>query len=644
MVGPSFPLDTPEDPFDEPGCSSWTDPEIHSAEVIIPEQIKESSQGHARSTQTAATQKSWSTRIKKTQVSPHTREMGCQVDSRPSTISVGTEYDPPEEEEAEDMDEEGNISDVSSPKHPSSPEYRPQSSSSDDHSSPEKLKRRKRKRGQSPRNTWEQTHAEPHEEAKYIVFESKLFDLFKVCPSCGSGNVELDKRVVGTLIAISRECLTCDERSETWESQPYFGNTPAGNILLSGAVLFAGGSCATTLRILDHLGVASISERTFYRHQESVLEPAVNTIWEAHQRELIGQLQATGNPLVIGGDGRADSPGHSAKYGLYTAIELNQNKILDLELVQSNEVQGSYHMELEGFKRVMQYVTDQGLEVSKLVTDRHRQLAKYVREKHSGVNHMFDVWHVAKGIQKKVHALAKQKDCEVLFKWERSITNHLYWVAASSRDDEEELKVAKWKSLGNHIQGIHDGHSEIFPKCLHGDLEGQGVRKKWLKPGTKACEKLDDIIGRTLLVNDVKKLSGGKQTSSLESFHGLINNFAPKLKAYGYRGMTTRLQLAALHYNGNSDRQQATTKKGEKCYKVSKPKYTPGRATIKKRKEAASFSYVDDLMAEVARRSTEQNIPRPEKTAIPPPLSSQYSYPTKEELIQQHQSRFSLDA
>ena len=37
---------------------------------------------------------------------------------------------------------------------------------------------------------------------------------------------------------------------------------------------------------------------------------------------------------MLGGDRRADSPGHSAKYGSYSVLELNHNIILDIQLVQ----------------------------------------------------------------------------------------------------------------------------------------------------------------------------------------------------------------------------------------------------------------------------------------------------------------------
>jgi hypothetical protein len=51
----------------------------------------------------------------------------------------------------------------------------------------------------------------------------------------------------------------------------------------------------------------------------------------------------------------------------------------------------------------------------------------------------------------------------------KSIINHLYWAAASSPDQDGELKLAKWKSLCNHIINVHN--------------EGRERKKKWLKPG-----------------------------------------------------------------------------------------------------------------------------------------------------------------
>ena len=80
--------------------------------------------------------------------------------------------------------------------------------------------------------------------------------------------------------------------------------------------------------------VACFTDRTFYYHQRRYLEPAVVSVWEVKQSTLLTQCRATGAPLTIDGDGRADSPGHSAKYGSYGIIDLATNKIINMQLVQ----------------------------------------------------------------------------------------------------------------------------------------------------------------------------------------------------------------------------------------------------------------------------------------------------------------------
>ena len=105
------------------------------------------------------------------------------------------------------------------------------------------------------------------------------------------------------------------------------------------------------------------------------------------------------NILKPSGDGREDSPGHSAKYGNYSLIELTCNKVVDFQLVQvcmilqtfvlilfsvhvyyyfsSNRVGGSYHMEKVGLVRALDFLKQHTLSVGVLVTERHRQIAVY---------------------------------------------------------------------------------------------------------------------------------------------------------------------------------------------------------------------------------------------------------------------------
>jgi solute carrier family 8 (sodium/calcium exchanger) len=76
-------------------------------------------------------------------------------------------------------------------------------------------------------------------------------------------------------------------------------------------------------------------------------------------------------------------------------------------------------------------------------------------------------------------ATKKKKLCGILSGWAHSVSNHVYYVAASSNGDEE-LAKAKWMSIMNHIVDKHEGHGELYPKCLHEPLQD----RDWLNEGT----------------------------------------------------------------------------------------------------------------------------------------------------------------
>ncbi|KAG0426745.1 hypothetical protein HPB47_026171 [Ixodes persulcatus] len=125
------------------------------------------------------------------------------------------------------------------------------------------------------------------------------------------------------------------------------------------------------------------------------LEKPRKVVWNKHQLGLF--TAAAGKKLTIAGDGRADSPGHSAKYGTYTMFHVDSNKVLQVETAQSNETDGSYHMELEGLKRSLNIFEAHRLVVGILVTYRHPQLHAWQALEHPDIRHLINCWHVAKG-------------------------------------------------------------------------------------------------------------------------------------------------------------------------------------------------------------------------------------------------------
>ena len=82
------------------------------------------------------------------------------------------------------------------------------------------------------------------------------------------------------------------------------------------------------------MNVPTIAYSTSMKHQKEYLHPAVEMTYGRQQRALLDEVKAQGKELTLGGDGRCDSPGHSAKYGSYTLLDLEMNKILDSQLLQ----------------------------------------------------------------------------------------------------------------------------------------------------------------------------------------------------------------------------------------------------------------------------------------------------------------------
>uniref|UniRef100_A0A1X7V4G3 Uncharacterized protein n=1 Tax=Amphimedon queenslandica TaxID=400682 RepID=A0A1X7V4G3_AMPQE len=85
------------------------------------------------------------------------------------------------------------------------------------------------------------------------------------------------------------------------------------------------------------------------------------------------------SPLIISGDGQADSPGFTTKHGSFRTKDLNFNQIVDIALVQSSEVTS----------RVMDLILEHW-------TDRHIGISKFMWEKHPKINYDFNVWLEAK--------------------------------------------------------------------------------------------------------------------------------------------------------------------------------------------------------------------------------------------------------
>ncbi|XP_068685177.1 uncharacterized protein [Montipora foliosa] len=343
---------------------------------------------------------------------------------------------------------------------------------------------------------------------------------------------------------------------------------PAGNFLLYMAVLLAGGSVTKVFQVFKHMGLCCVSLKTFFKYQQSKLFPTTLIYWGRYQAKLLAKVKAVCEGVSIAGDGRHDSMGHSAKFGAYTMFCCTLPMIIHFVLIQRNQAGSSNAMEFMGFKEFINFLLVYGIIITSFISDRHVSIASHMKKVLTGITHYFDIWHLKKKIRKVLSKITKEKGCEALSEWINPCENHLYWSAASTYCGSGQVIYAKFLS---HIVNKHSSLPDVlFNKCAHGVIKP----RKWLNGGSVVYDKLYSAL--TSLAKGIKQALPFAQTSCLQGFHSLLNQFAPKRIAYSYVGMYCRHILAIVHFNSNLQRELKKKKDGVERVKVSKFNYREG--------------------------------------------------------------------
>ena len=493
-------------------------------------------------------------------------------------------------------------------------------------------------------NNWlDDNCGDVHEERKFLVFESKLKGLFSQCvkcPNCGRNVKNLTLKSKGSLATI--ENLGCCEKPLRWQTQPFVSSMAAGNLLLSAGILFTGNSYGSVASVAKATNMQFFSERSYNETQTSYLFPIVDKMYTEHQAQTLSEVR--NKEVVAGGDGRCDSPGHSAKYGTYSIVDTESSKVLDFSLVQVTEVKNSNGMELEGLKRCLDHLQEENVAIAKLATDRHIQVRAHLKKERPNIKHNFDVWHMAKSVKKKLSKKAQAKPCAALKPWIHAIITHLWWCAKTSQGNGTEC-VERWKSIVYHTANIHHWEGcQHFHRCAHPPIPQETERRKqWLKVGSPAHDALKEVAWNKSLLKDIAMLAEFIHTGILEMYHGLMaKKYCHKLHHYSYHGMRARTQLAILDHNHNVGRTQAMTKEGVAKHKFVHPKGSPGWVAKPQYKDK-SYQFLHDLMADLLafKRGQIEVPPLPAKPAAANIAPT--ARPPKENLLERHRSRFNTN-
>ncbi|XP_059899463.1 uncharacterized protein LOC132451154 isoform X2 [Gadus macrocephalus] len=350
---------------------------------------------------------------------------------------------------------------------------------------------------------------------KIIVNESCLMSLFKFCQMCGK---PLSSKTVFDCGAQRKVTWTClAGHSGTWRSSPEVRGMAEVNLLAAAAVEFRGGTYTELSDWCKTMNVQMIAKTTFYEMQKAYLHPAIEDLYQQQRKEIMARVyleQEDGKKLHLSGDGRCDTPGFSAKYCHYTLMLDDTKEIIHTELLQSTEAGSSVAMEPLGFKRGMNEIMGDGLDIEVMTTDRSTSIRKIMREEFPNVQHEFDIWHTAKGLRKKIQRKGAIKGNEILAAWSRSIINHMWFTCATSKGDTEILKC-RWQSILHHVCNEHewtedDGQTN---RCGHHPLTAQEQSKRqWMKRESSAFENLESLVNDKRLLKDLEQMALFKHT------------------------------------------------------------------------------------------------------------------------------------
>ena len=214
---------------------------------------------------------------------------------------------------------------------------------------------------------------------KCIVFTDTLMTLLTTLhgDACKRENcdrpLDYKKTYVGTCLVVSWGCNS-GHFGGRWAAQPSCDKMRAGNLMLGSALLLSGNSYTKVGLMFNFCNLQYFSSTLFNQYQQLYIAPAINEFWEQHKQQL--WQEKSNKEVILSGDGRNDSPGHSAQYCTYSLADMDDQAILQMNVVDVREAAGkSNNMERIGFERGMNALLTSGIVLKEVVTDGHLEIA-----------------------------------------------------------------------------------------------------------------------------------------------------------------------------------------------------------------------------------------------------------------------------
>lgn len=444
-------------------------------------------------------------------------------------------------------------------------------------------------------------------ESKAICFERNLISLSRtnvstVCNRKGCGGVvSANCRTVGTLMRITWKCSK-GHVIKRWNSQPLLKKKPAGDFLLSSSILSSGNNFEKVRLMFHIMNLGVTSKTSHYQYQSKHCVPVIKEEFE--RMMAVNRQKYVGQDIIIAGDGRMDSPGHSAQYCTYTVMEYTTKDILACEVVNKRETaMKSTAMEKEGLKRCLIKLKDSGLSVKELCTDASTTIAAMIERDYSEIQHSFDTWHGAKNFGKRLGATAAETKNKELRPWVPHIINHFWYCSRKAEGDEDAL-LGKWRGLLHHVVNVHEW---ALGECEHGQLvEDEGPN--WLEPGESPQVALTKLVLDTRFLHSLRFYVNFRHTGDLETFHEHILMYCAKRFAYTHPVYKARNYLAVIDYQHHKNRPELKNKKGEtRLHRVFCKK--TNNWTCYTQKTPKKYEYIADLLRSMIEHFMASDVP-----------------------------------
>ncbi|WAR05813.1 hypothetical protein MAR_021182 [Mya arenaria] len=248
----------------------------------------------------------------------------------------------------------------------------------------------------------------------------------------------------------------CQEghRITRWYSQPTLNRgVLSGDFLISATTVLSGNNFRKMKLWADMLQLKCQSASKFFRIQRTYLVPSVDRYLETHQRDLFQSL--CGKDVVklefhlsynvhFSGDGRNDSPGHSAQYFSYSVMDNETKKVIMVKTVDRRETdRESVTIKKVPLKACLEDLLQNQVNITELITDGHLGIAAMMKTDYSSplkINHSHDFWHVAKNLGKNLSKIVLKTEHSVFRPWCNNIANHFWHCCKVAETVKEFVK------------------------------------------------------------------------------------------------------------------------------------------------------------------------------------------------------------